>query len=145
MSVRTSLLLSLLAMAILTFSVAYRNMLRTKRRRLAGRAEMSSEQFYDTFYPQSGLPRSVVTSAIQEIGAATDLPPGLLRPTDRFTQELGAVRGWEVDDGLAVLSADLARRATRAGIPVDVASISTLDEYVRTRAELERLSETKRI
>jgi len=104
---------------------------RVKLHRLAGRESLSDEQIYERFYRTAGIPKDQVLEAWHRAASTIEVPSGLLRPTDRFDNELSAVPGWHFyDDGLDIL---LAHTARELGIPADqiAGKIETLDALVR--------------
>ncbi|MGH7267051.1 MAG: hypothetical protein ACREMB_19695 [Candidatus Rokuibacteriota bacterium] len=98
---------------------------------------MTADEFYERFYATSGLPKHLVTATLRSLAAALEMPEATLRPGDRFGEELKPVRGWELDDGTVVLSAELTDLAERAGIAIDLQNVSTLDDYIRSRISVE--------
>jgi hypothetical protein len=66
-------------------------------------------------------------AALQEVAAAIHVPATRLRPTDRFSVELAPAKGWEIDDGTALLAQTIRANSRKA----DQGPIQTLDEYLR--------------
>jgi hypothetical protein len=58
------------------------------------------------------------------------LPPGKLRPDDRFAEELAPPKGWEWDDDIVEVQWAGERRLKRSGIKADLSPIKTLGDYV---------------
>jgi hypothetical protein len=69
---------------------------------------------------------------MHEIGSCLHVPPGQLRPADRFAVELAPTKGWDWDDDIAVLMRLAKRRLELSGRSAsDLVTISTVDDYVR--------------
>lgn len=104
-----------------------------RRSRFAGRAPLDDDSFYDRYYSASGLRKEIVVSMRHEVGTAFRIPAQMILPTDRFSTEFSAVRGWEyTDDGsdeLYLLNRD---REKRFGVPIPLAELKTVDDYIRT-------------
>jgi|GEM_PF-543489 len=105
--------------------------LRRKRQRLSGREELDAQSFYDCYYKGSGFPRDLVSSVMTRVAYEVQLPAGLLRPTDRFDRELAPMKGWEFDDGLAMLSISLDRRLRRCGLSPGLSGVETIDDLIK--------------
>lgn len=103
-----------------------------RRKRLAGRDRLTVEEFFHQFYSETGIAFSVVREALWEIANATDVEEGYLRPEDRFDDVLRPAAGWEHDDGLNLLGTNLLQRARKAGISLDLPTIRSVDDYVRS-------------
>jgi hypothetical protein len=118
-----------LAITVLFFS--QRAMYREKERAFASRHDIGPDEFYDSFYRESGLPRQGVVELLREVSTETGIPASKLRPQDRFGRELAPVRGWEFDDGIGILEWNVQRRAKRICRPIDLKQVRTLDDYIR--------------
>ena len=110
---------------------------RRKIARLANRQPMTSTEFYETFFADSGLPQEIVVELRDEIGCSVEVPSELLRPQDRFLVELVDDLTWGIDGGLAELTFAAQRRQKRLGVRVDDAKIQTVGGYIRTFGSLE--------
>jgi hypothetical protein len=80
------------------------------------------------FYSGNDVTAADVEQAYTRISEATGVPPGELRPDDRFDRELKPRGGWEYDDPLHIFSDELARDAASAGVPVKLEEIITVDD-----------------
>lgn len=61
------------------------------------------------------------------------MPADKLRPTDKFGTDIGA---WSItSEELDALGDLAAQRATRQGAEVDIASLATVDDYVKAFAK----------
>lgn len=80
------------------------------------------------FYAGSDVTFDDVEQAYTRISEATGVPPGALRPADRFDRELSPRAGWEYDDPLHIFSDELARGAAKAGLTVTLEEVATVDD-----------------
>jgi len=92
------------------------------------------------FYSGSDVTTADVEQAYTRIAEATGVPPGELRPDDRFDRELKPRGGWEYDDPFHLFSDELARDAASAGVPVKLEEIITVDDALHL---LRRIRETR--
>jgi hypothetical protein len=99
------------------------------RRALAGRIALSDDSIYSNYYADSGYDRATVLELWAEIAVTLRVPPGKLRPTDRFGKDIGS--SLITSDELDTLYERARRRAQQLGIQIDFAKISTVDQYVR--------------
>lgn len=93
---------------------------------------MAPTEFYKTFFADSNLPQELVVGLRNEIGCSVEVPPELLRPQDRFLVELADDPTRGIDGGLAELMFAAERREKRLRVRVDLASIQTVGDYIRT-------------
>jgi hypothetical protein len=109
---------------------------RARRSPFRERQALTLDEIYSTFYADSALDKEAVARSLREIADKLQIPVGKLRPSDSFTDELSPNRGWEYDDGLAVLS-DLARKklAMNGSDPEAVVRIKTVDNYIRLTSQ----------
>jgi len=100
------------------------------------RATLSFEQFWREFYPGEEVRLESIAEALRLISDATEVAPGKLRPTDRFTAELAPERGWEFDDGLAEVAwyVEWESKGSSAGL-------ETVDDLIRLLDRLEHRPE----
>jgi hypothetical protein len=64
------------------------------------------------------------------------LPPGKLRPTDRFDEELAAPKGWEFDDEILDVQWAAERRLKRSGTQADLSRIKSVGDYIEFFCDL---------
>lgn len=68
-----------------------------------------------------------------EIETALNLKPETILPSDRFSEELSVVQGWEYHgdrlDEIYFLNRD---REKSLGVKIPLAEIQTADDYIRT-------------
>jgi hypothetical protein len=104
-----------------------------RRSRFKNRPPLADDLFYERYYGSSGLQKSKVIDIRHEIEAALNLKPETILPSDRFSEELSAVRGREYggdrNDELYFLNRD---REKRLGVKIPLAKIKTADDYIRT-------------
>jgi hypothetical protein len=77
-------------------------MQRAKLRRL-GRRDPLSDLTLMALFSAAGAPDNMAIRFLDAVARAADIPRGFLRPADRFDAELAPERGWEFDDGIALL------------------------------------------
>lgn len=118
---------------VATISYVFR---RRAARVLHGREALQDKDIYSRFYADSGLPASTVAELWHEVADALRLPYDKLRPADRFGQELGG--GYLLtSEELDVLAAMARDRASKRQTTVDLSTLKTLDDYIRSFAALE--------
>lgn len=100
-----------------------------RKARFSARDDISFDDFVGRYYKGEPLDHLRLRQALDEVARVIDVSPGRLRPTDRFDVELAPEKGWELDDGTAMLGRYLATRSAGEYEP-----ISTLDEYLRARS-----------
>jgi hypothetical protein len=103
---------------------------------LSDRESLSHDEIFGRFYSSSGLSREVVMQLWEEVATALGYDASRIRPTDRFGVELKEFRfmDGEVDD----LSAIAHERVRRHGLSIDLSTVATVDDYVRTFARIDR-------
>lgn len=111
--------------------------LRRKHRRgtlqaLSRRESLTDVEIYRQFYAGGNFDEAAVRSAWNEIAETLRVPTDKLRPTDKFGADIGAsfIRSEELD----TLGELAAQRAARQGKEVDIAALSTVDDYVKAFA-----------
>ncbi len=102
-----------------------------KRKRFEGRQVYTIEEI-SALYPDLS-PRSVA-SLWREVAKGVEIEPGLLRPSDRFSVELGPVPGFGVADELGEIEDMCDYHCNRLGLDPETLRIETVDDYVRTFA-----------
>jgi hypothetical protein len=103
---------------------------RQRLKRFHGRPNLSLEQIHSKFFGQTNFPKELVSELWKEVAESLRLPPGKLRPTDRFDQELAAPKGWEFDDEILDVQWAAERRRKRSEIKTDLSQIKTVGDYV---------------
>ena len=111
---------------------------RKRKSRFQDRSPLDDALFYERHYRSSGLPKEIVISLRHELASAYEIDSAKLLATDRFSEELAVVHGWEyVDDApdeLFLLNRD---REKRLGVKIPLAEFKTADDYIRTIASYE--------
>lgn len=105
---------------------------RARRSRFSDREDVSFDRFYAEHYEGHGFDREKVKRALSDVAQAIDVPGTKLRPTDRFDVELAAERGWEFDDGVAVLAGRVMKQRRGSRDSGARPPFKTLDDYIRT-------------
>ncbi|NMV37960.1 hypothetical protein [Ralstonia insidiosa] len=99
---------------------------------LADREPLSDVQIYRQFYATSDLDETEVRTLWNEIVGTLQVPADKLRPSDRFGADIGV---WFItSDELDALGDLAARRAAQRGVKIDIASLATVDDYVKAFA-----------
>jgi hypothetical protein len=99
-------------------------------KRIRGRQDLSAEEIYSRFFGPKGFPRDLTLELWREVAATLRLPPGRLRPTDRFDRELAPPRGWDLYDPIDEVRYAAEDRMERSGSYTDFRTIKTLGDYV---------------
>ena len=100
---------------------------------LREREELSPPGFYDQYYAESGLDQETVVELLKHVADELRLPPGKLRPGDRFSKELSPddAHGW--DSGYGILIFELQSLARKRGVAINQ-KVDSLDDYIRIMA-----------
>jgi len=107
------------------------SMRKRKAARLGNRAEMPPQEFYSTFYAESGIPKPIVLELLEEIAESIEMPISLIRPTDSFERELSDLDDEMYDGGMAEMNFRAHDRVQRHGVRLEPGQIKTVDEYIR--------------
>jgi hypothetical protein len=97
---------------------------------MSGRDTQAVAAEWRRFTHETGIRDSLVTDALRRIEESTGVPRDRLRPSDRFTAELAAPRGWEFDDSVAELEWAIDSDSKRM--------IDTVSDFVRALASSQR-------
>lgn len=126
------LLAIVLAIGTIFIVIGGRRADRARSGRFSDRDDVSFDRFYAEHYEALGLDRERVKRALNDVAQAIDVPMTKLRPTDRFDVELAAERGWEFDDGIAVLAGRAVKPGHKLGSDgTKRPRVLTLDDYIR--------------
>ena len=110
---------------------------RLRLERFEDRSNLSLEQIYTEFFASKNLPKQLACELWNEVSASLRLPPGKLRPTDRFDQELAAPKGWEYDHDIVEIQWAAERRLKQSGTQADLSQIKTVADYVEFFCKLQ--------
>ena len=110
---------------------------RRRLERFAGRDELSLDSVYSEFFAANKLPKELVLELWNEVAVPLRIPPGRLRPSDRFEKELAPVEGWELDDDTIEVHWAARCRLKKLGLDADISTIRTLADYVEFFCRLE--------
>lgn len=108
--------------------ISWPTQLRLKR--FAARPTLDWGQIYAQFFAGTSFPKQLVCELWLEVARTLRLPPGKLRPSDRFDKELAAVEGWEEGDESEQMPMVAERRMDGIGCNAAFAEIETLRDYV---------------
>jgi hypothetical protein len=120
-------------MIALAGAIAWAGYARTRRstRALKERQELLPTEIINQFYSDGAWDADSVIDLWNEVAAAVGVPPGVLRPSDRFGEELSpSVITSESLDALYYKASERARR--QGGVRLE--AILTVDDYIRTFA-----------
>lgn len=110
---------------------------RRRLARFADREERSADSIYRDFFAANNFPKDLVSELWNEVAVPLRVPPGKLRPSDRFDKELAPVKGWEFDDDTLEVHWAAQRRLKKLGVNADIAAIQTLQDYVEFFCKME--------
>jgi hypothetical protein len=100
---------------------------------LAAREALTDEEIYRRFYASLGLNKTEVIELWHEIAEILRVPAERMRPSDKFGKDIGAY--WITSEELDILSTAAQQRAKLRGLTIDLASIKTVDDYVKRLAK----------
>lgn len=109
-----------------------KNQRQNSLRALSDRESLSHVQIYKQFYADGNFDEAAVRSAWNEIAETLRVPADKLRPTDKFGTDIGV--GLITSEELDTLGELAAQRAARQGREVDIATLTTVDDYVKAFA-----------
>ena len=115
---------------------------RRKLERFADREDLSLDSIYSRFLAANNLPKGLVLELWNEVANRLRVPPGKLRPSDRFDNELAPVKGWELDDDTVEVHWAAQRRLKSLGVNADTGEVRTLRDYVEFFCKLELAKHT---
>jgi hypothetical protein len=105
---------------------------RARLNRFSDREDVSFDRFYAEHYEALGFDRARVARALSDVAQEINVSTTKLRPADRFDVELAAERGWEFDDGIAVLGRQVVKQGHKLGNDgTKRRCVLTLDDYIR--------------
>jgi hypothetical protein len=93
------------------------------------RAALSDREIYERFYASTNIPAELVAELWNEIARTLQYDPARILPSDRFGIELSTKR--LMDPTVENLDALAASRARRLRLNLDLATIKTVDDYIR--------------
>jgi hypothetical protein len=99
---------------------------------LAAREALTDEEIYRRFYASLGLNKTEVIELWHEIAEILRVPAERMRPSDKFGKDIGTY--WITSEELDILSTAAQQRAKLRGLTIDLASIKTVDDYVKRLA-----------
>jgi len=127
----TLVAVSVVVLAVIGGVLAWNILPRRQRlKRFECRPNLSLEQIHRQYFARESFPRELVSELWKEVAESLRLPPGKLRPTDRFDQEFAPPSGWEYDDEVLELQWAAERRLKRCRTQADLSQIKTVGDYV---------------
>jgi len=103
---------------------------RRRNERFKDREELAMDSIFNQFFAQARLPKALVVELWNEVANALGVPPGKLRPADRFDKELAPVKGWGFDDDIVEVCWAAERRLKKLGMKAEHSDVRTLGDYV---------------
>lgn len=89
---------------------------------------MSMKEIYRTWYQSKHVQESKFTELWTEVAECLGQPAGLLRPQDRFREDVG--RAWITTDELDELYERAMHRGEAMGLELDPSKLKTIDDYI---------------
>jgi len=115
-----------------------RHVRNVRRQRFAHRQELSLEEIYEKYFASESLPKEKVIETWKRLAEHLEIPSGKLRPSDTFAEDLAPPKGWEFDDELYVILAELEKDLKRWNLQIDPDSIRTVGDYVKLYAKYDQ-------
>lgn len=122
------------------FNTAYRK----KIARFATRENMSTENIYEKYFADSGIPKDIVIQLWNELAFIIELPKEKLRPSDRFLYELAPEKGFDFDDPMNGFHMYLKKKLQMLGHKSDISTINTVNDYIHIFGTLQTISRSKK-
>lgn len=114
--------------AILFYMLEKAHRKRKVRAIFGSREDMPLKEWYEKFCRDDGFDEHLVYEVCKLIGEKYRVPPGKLRPTDRFGEEFFKSI-WPIDDALSEISDYLALKAKETGLSWKPDKVDTLYDY----------------
>lgn len=102
-----------------------------RRKRFMDRPSVPVEELFCTHYAKAGLDKEATIQEWKKVAETLGVDPEKLRPSDRFKDELGPIRGYPVPDELATLEEILEDRCKELGVPLKRGTVNTLDDFIK--------------
>lgn len=123
--------LSFGVIGIIALAAYFREGYQRKHARFAARKDLSLAEIYDHYFVQTEVSKEKFDELWSEVAGTLELPPGKLRPTDSFAEELYPAKGYEYDDQVYTLGHIAQRHARQMNIEqAEVDKIKTIFDYV---------------
>jgi hypothetical protein len=104
---------------------------RQRLRHIRNREDLPMEAIYSQFFTEANLPKGLVLELWNEVATLLRVPPGKLRPSDRFDKELAPGGVWlQLDSDAAEVNLAAQYRSKKLGIKTDFSAIQTLRDYI---------------
>jgi len=123
------ILIALSVLGLLAVFFAMRQRLPLKLQRFNCRERLPLESIRDKFYP--GYEMGTFLELWREIASKTEVPPELLRPSDRFDDELGPIKGFPIAGEMDELNEAFVRRCKQQKLDFRKAKVETVDDYIK--------------
>ncbi len=107
-------------------------------KRLRNREDIAMDGIYNTFFSGTNYQKDLVLELWNEVAILLRVPPGKLRPSDRFDKELAPGGVWlRLDDDAAEVNLAAQSRLRKIGAKTDFSTIQTLHDYIELFCRLE--------
>ncbi len=104
---------------------------RGRAERFSNREDLPMATIYSQFFADAKLQKDLVFELWNEVATLLRVPPGKLRPSDRFDKELASADGWlELDDDAQEVNRVAQYRLKRLGGNADFSAVLTLGDYI---------------
>jgi hypothetical protein len=100
-------------------------------KRLRNREDIPMDAIYSQFFSGANLQKDMVLELWNEVATLLRVPPGKLRPSDRFDKELAPGGVWlRLDDDAVEVNLAARSRLKKVGAKTDFSAIQTLRDYI---------------
>lgn len=111
--------------------------------RFRNREDIPEREIYSRFFPNSEMTEGIVLVLWNEVSLALDIPPGKLRPDDRFDVELARTKFFPFVDHHESLEHVIAKRCKKHGLNPTEIKLDTPSAYVSFFGQLEMRASPK--
>jgi len=94
------------------------------------RPRVAFEDVYQREFADQGIDYDLAEKLWRRLSDCLDVPYGSLRPSDRYSVELAARKGWEYDDELGAVEHLLRDAARSRSIEFDMRSLKTVRDSI---------------
>jgi hypothetical protein len=107
-------------------------------KRLRNREDIPMDAIYNQFFSGANLPKDMVLELWNEVATLLRVPPGKLRPSDRFDKELAPGGVWlRLDDDAVQVNLSAQFRLKSVGAKTSFSAMQTLRDYIELFCKLE--------
>lgn len=107
-------------------------------KRLSNREDIPMDAIYGRFFSGTNFRKDLVLELWNEVATLLRVPPGKLRPLDRFDKELAPGGVWlRLDDDSVEVNLAARSRLRKIGAKTDLSAIQTLRDYIELFCNLQ--------